>query len=72
VRLALQARPWPMPRQNTSLRLSAFRLRFSFVLSFRHPCQATHANASTGIGLLQIRSEHRIKSVMTIDVSDVT
>jgi len=28
-------------------------------------------NASTGIGLLQLRLEHRMKSVVTVQVSDV-
>jgi hypothetical protein len=39
-----------------------------FVRSFfpvRHPCQAALVNASTGIGLLLFRTEHRMKSVMT-------
>jgi hypothetical protein len=29
------------------------------------------ANASTGIGLLQLRMEHRLKSVVTVQKNDV-
>jgi len=37
VRLALQARPWPLATAEYQLRLSAFRFRiFSFVLSVIH------------------------------------
>jgi hypothetical protein len=50
------------------LRLSAFRLRFSFVLPFLPVirAEAALANASTGIGLLRLRIEHRMKSVVTV------
>jgi hypothetical protein len=48
------------------LRLSAFRLRYfrSFFRSYPSVihAKATLANASTGIGLLQLSMEHRIKS----------
>jgi hypothetical protein len=57
------------------LRLSTFRLRhFSFVLTF-FPfvirAKRRFANASTGICLPQHRTEHRLKSVVTIYVNDV-
>jgi hypothetical protein len=57
---------------NTSLRLSAFRLRF-FLSFFPSVIRAKRrfANASTGIGLLQLRMEHRMKSVATIYVNDL-
>jgi hypothetical protein len=71
--LRAEARPWPMPRQNETLRLSAFRLRhFSFrSYPFVIHAKVALADASTGICLLQLRTEHRIKSVVTIYVSDV-
>jgi hypothetical protein len=61
------------------LRLSAFRLRhfFLFVLSFfrSYPsvirAKRRFANASTGIGLLQLCMEHRMKSVVTVQNSAV-
>jgi hypothetical protein len=52
------------------LRLSAFRLRH--FLSFFRSCpsviraEAALANASTGIGLLRLGMEHRMKSVATV------
>jgi hypothetical protein len=71
VRLALQARPWPTPRQNTHCVCRRFASEsFSSVLSVIH-AKAALANISTGIGLLQLRMEHRMKSVVTVQVSDV-
>jgi hypothetical protein len=70
VRLAIQARPWPMPRQNTNcvcrrFASESFLSVFLFVpLVIR--AEAALTNASTGIGLLQLRMEHRIKSVVTV------
>jgi len=56
------------------LRLSAFRLRFFFrcFRSFRPSSvpKLRFANASTGICLLQLRMERRMKSVATVHVSD--
>src|ERR1051325_8917848 len=59
------ARPWPKPRQNTELRLSAFRLRI-FLSFFRSSpsvirAKRRFANASTGIGVLPLGMEHRIR-----------
>jgi hypothetical protein len=60
VRLALQARPWANPRQNTNCVCRRFASEsFSFVLFVIH-AEASLANASTGIGLLQLRMERRI------------
>jgi hypothetical protein len=58
----------PVRHGKRALRLSAFRLRsFSFVLTRSSSVlKRRFANASTGICLLQLRMEHRIKSVMTI------
>jgi hypothetical protein len=55
------------------LRLSAFRLRIFFFRScpFVIPAEAVLANASTGICLLPLGMEHRIKSVVTISESGV-
>jgi hypothetical protein len=36
VRLPLQARPWPTPRQTTVASVGVSLPTFSFVLSFRH------------------------------------
>src|SRR5262249_31324667 len=63
----------PAGAATRALRLSAFRLRiFSSVLSVRHPWQAALANASTGICLLPLATEHRVKSVVTLQNCDVT
>jgi hypothetical protein len=51
------------------LRLSAFRLQFfSFFRSYPSVirAEAALANASTGIGMLRLRMEHRMKSVVTV------
>jgi hypothetical protein len=68
VRLALQARPWPKPRQNTDYFCRRSASDFFFVLTRSFLCviraEAALANASTGIGLLQPGMEHRIKSVV--------
>jgi hypothetical protein len=49
------------------LRLSAFRLRFFFRSFFPSSVpKRRFANASTGIGLLRFRMEHRSKSVATV------
>jgi hypothetical protein len=59
VRLALQARPWPLPRQNTDYFCRRSASDFSFVrpypffLSSSVP-KRRFANASTGIGLLSL------------------
>ena len=54
-------------RQNTDLPLSAFCFRFflSFVLSVIR-AEAALANASTGICLLRLRMERRMKSAVTV------
>jgi hypothetical protein len=47
----------------------------NFFLSFfpfRHPCEAALANASTGICMLRLSMEHRIKSVVTVQNSGVS
>src|SRR5262249_3552809 len=63
----------PAGAATRALRRSAFRLRiFSSVLSVRHPWQAALANASTGICLLPLATEHRVKSVVTLQNCDVT
>jgi hypothetical protein len=70
--LAIQGAAVADATANTSLRLSAFRLRYYLLfLPVRHPCQSDalrrrFANASTGICLLQLCMEHRMKSVATI------
>jgi hypothetical protein len=49
------------------LRLSAFRFRHFLSFSpFVIRAEAALANASTGIGLLQLGMEHRMKSVVTV------
>jgi hypothetical protein len=72
VRLALQARPCPSARQKSLASVGVsppnlFVRSFPFVIL----AEAALTNASTGIGLLQLRMEHRTKSVVTISVSDV-
>jgi hypothetical protein len=70
VRLALQARPWPMPRQNTDYFCRRSASDFFLVLnrSFFPSSMPKRrfANASTGIGLLPLGIEHRMKSVVTV------
>jgi hypothetical protein len=66
VRLALQARPWPLPRHKSfaSVGVSPPNL---FFRSFFRSCpsviraEAALANASTGICVLRLRMEHRMK-----------
>jgi hypothetical protein len=72
VRLALQARPCAIARQNMTCvcRRFASDIFLSF-LPFVIRAKRRFANASTGICLLQFRTEHRMKSVVTIYVSDV-
>jgi hypothetical protein len=59
------------------LRLSAFRLRLflSFLPVRSYPsvirAEAALSNASTGIGLRQPGMEHRIKSVVTVQNSEL-
>jgi hypothetical protein len=49
----------PVGAAEYELRLSAFCFRFFFVLSVIR-AEAALANASTGIGLLQLRMERRV------------
>jgi len=66
-RLAIQARPCPLAWQQELCVCRRFASEsFSFVLSVRHPWQAALANASTSICLLPLGTEHRIKSVVTV------
>jgi hypothetical protein len=53
------------------LRLSALRFRHFSLFPFVIRAEAALANASTGICLLQLSTEHRIKSVVTISESGV-
>jgi hypothetical protein len=68
-------KPWPKPRQNTDcvcrrFASESFFRPFPFVpLVIR--VEAALANASTGIGLLPRGTEHRIKSVVTVQNSGV-
>jgi hypothetical protein len=74
VRLPLQARPWPKPRQTTVASVGVlfryFFRSFPFGPSVIR-AEAALANASTGIGLLPLSMEHRIKSVVTAQNSGV-
>jgi hypothetical protein len=72
--LAIQGAAAPVGAAEYELRLSAFRLRFSFVLSFLPfviRAKRRFANASTGIGLLRLRMEHGVQSVVTVHRSAV-
>jgi hypothetical protein len=51
VRLALQARPCPKARQNTQLRLSAFRLRI-FLFRYFPFVIAGHSRSQNGVAKL--------------------
>src|SRR5205809_5101176 len=60
----------PVGAAEYELLLSAFCFRF-FVLSVIR-AEAALANASTGIGLLQLRMERRMKSAVTVHITGVT
>ena len=60
----------PVGAAEYELPLSAFCFRF-FVLSVIR-AKAALANASTGIGLLQLRMERRMKSAVTVHITGVT
>jgi hypothetical protein len=75
-RLAIQARRARWARQNTNCvcRRFASESFLSFVPSFFPSvirAEAALAHASTGIGLLRLRMEHRMKSVVTVQNSGV-
>jgi hypothetical protein len=69
-RLALQARPCPKARHKSFASVGVSPPTFSFVPSVIR-AEAALTNASTGIGLPQLSTEHRIKSVVTISESGV-